>query len=160
MKLNSIFLAGFCIPFLLGCTTKSSYNGAKIVLKYVENGALVTVTPDDMYNMTVTNKESNIFILGNDNCGSCKSAKNTLSAYSQVNHCNTYYVNIKNITTAELTTIQKATAGNYMFGEKDSVPAIYFMYQGDVAFRTGDSELTNYLETYVEVAKPTSSVDQ
>ena len=151
MRLNKLFLAGICIPFLLGCAGKSTYNGQKIALKYVENGSLVTIKADDMYTMTITNRESNIFILGNDQCGSCKSAKETLNKYSLENHCNTYYVNVKDITKDELTKIQKATSGSSMFGEKDTVPAIYFIFEGDVAFRCGDSDLKNYLTQYVEV---------
>ena len=154
MRLNKLFLAGFYIPFLLGCAGKAKFNGQKITLKYVENGTLVTTDATTMYTMTVTNKESNIFILGNDQCGSCKSAKQELKEYSEKNHCNTYYVNIKDINKDDLTKIQKATTGDYMFGEKDTVPAIFFMFEGEVAFRCGDSDLKDRLTSYIEVAKP------
>ena len=152
MRLNKFFLAGFCIPFLLGCAGKGQYTGQKITLKYVENGTLVTSSADQMHELTVTNKESNIFILGNDQCGSCKNAKQTLLEFSETNHCNTYYVNVKDMTKDDLTKVQKATSGSSMFGEKDTVPAIYFIYQGDVAFRSGESDLKTYLTQYVEVS--------
>lgn len=154
MKLNKLFLAGFCIPFLLGCAGKAKYDGAKIVLSYDEHGTLVSTTATTMYSLIYTLKSSQVFILGNDQCGSCKSAKQTLKEYSEKNHCNTYYINVKDLSKDDLTKIQKCTAGDSMFGEKDTVPAIYFFYQGDVAFRCGDSELKDRLDTYVTVGEP------
>lgn len=144
------------MPLLVGCTNSSSYHGEKITLKYVQEGGVVDTNANQMYNDVVVNKESTIYILGNKTCGGCVSARRTLQAYSEVNHCNIYYISVIDITKSDLNKIQTATTGNYQFKEKDSVPAIYFFFKGDVAFRSGESDLTNYLENYVTVAAPNS----
>ena len=152
--INRLLTLSIFIPFLMGCTNKSSYNGPKIILDYVSEGALLTVDASKMYEDVVTNKKSTIYLLGNDTCSSCQKVKdNILEPYAKGSHCNIYYIDIANANETDFNKIQASTKGMYQFLEKDTVPATFFFYEGEVAFRIGANEdLGHYLEQYVEVA--------
>ena len=154
MKLNKLLGITIFIPLLMGCTNKSSYNGPKIVLDYVENGDLVSASATKMYEDVVTNKKSTIYLLGNDTCSACKKVKEKiLQPYAKGSHCNIYYVDIVDMSESDFNKIQAATQGVYQFLENDVVPATYFFLEGEVAFRVGaEDDLGHYLEQYVEVS--------
>ena len=156
MKINKLLALSICIPFIMGCKSNSSYNGPKIVLDYVENGDLVSATATKMYEDVVTNNKSTIYLLGNDTCSACKKVKEKiLQPYAKGSHCNIYYVDIVDMNESDFNKVQAATQGVYQFSENDSIPATYFFFEGEVAFRVGaEDDLGHYLEQYVEVSSP------
>lgn len=159
MRINNLLKLSIFIPLLMGCTNQSStYKGPKIILDYVENGDLKTVSADKMYEDVVTNGKSTIYMLGNDSCSACKNQKEKiLQPYAQGSHCNIYYVDVLDLSESDFNKVQAATRGMYQFLENDTIPATYFFYEGQTAFRIGPNEdLGHYLQQYVEVASPNS----
>ena len=138
----------------MGCKP-SPYKGPKIILDYVDEGAVITVDADKIYQDVVNDKKSTIYMLGNENCSSCKKQKeNVLEPYAIGNHCNIYFLDVLNLNETDFNKVQASTKGNYQFLENDVIPATYFFYEGEVAFRIGPNEdLGHYLEQYVEVIK-------
>lgn len=154
MRKSKIFALSIFILLLLGCQQKNTYNGPKIILDYVENGGVVTVDATKMYGDIVTEGKSTIYMLGNDECSACaKQKEKVLEPYARGNHCNIYFLDVLNMGETDLNKVQAATRGMYQFLENDTIPATYFFYEGQVAFRVGPNEdLGHYLEQYVEVA--------
>ena len=155
MKISKLLALSIFVPLTVGCTTQSSkYTGPKIILDYVENGDLVTTTATKMYEDVVSNKKSTIYMLGNDTCKACTTQKEkVLQPYAQGSHCNIYFVDVLDMAESDFNKVQAATKGMYQFLENDTIPATYFFFEGEVAFRIGPNEdLGHYLEQYVEVA--------
>lgn len=144
------------LPLLVGCKTTYEYHeykGEKIVLDYVEDGNLVESNISELASFVQAEK-SFIYLLALPNCSSCNNVKNSLKAYSQGNHCNTYWLNIKNVldNKEDMNTLKTATTGYYQWGENESYPLVYFFFKGDVAFRCGETDTTTFINNYVEVA--------
>ena len=143
------------LPLLIGCKYTEdfhSYVGDKIILDYIEEGTLVEITPTELLSFT-ENEKSLICLLGLKTCSSCKTVSNSLKAYAEGNHCNTYHIEMSKVESNEdMDALKKATNGYYEWGEKESYPLVYFFYEGDVAFRCGEEDVTTFITNYVEVA--------
>ena len=143
------------LPLLIGCKYTYEYHpyeGEKIVLDYVEEGALVEITPTELLSFT-ENEKSLICLFGLKTCSSCKTVSNNLKAYAEGSHCNTYHIEMSKVESNEdMDALKKATSGYYEWGEKESYPLVYFFYKGDVAFRCGEDDVTTFITNYVEVA--------
>ena len=144
------------LPLLIGCKYTYNYHkytGAKIVLDYVEEGALVEITPSELLSFT-ENQKSMICLFGIEKCSSCNNVKKNLQNYSVAENCNTYWVNAKKAleNKDDIDALKKATSGYYEWGEKESYPLVYFFFKGDVAFRCGEEDVTTFITNYVEVA--------
>ena len=144
------------LPLLIGCKYTYNYHkyaGAKIVLDYVEEGALVEITPSELLSFT-ENQKSMICLFGIEKCSSCNNVKKNLQNYSVAENCNTYWVNAKKAleNKDDIDALKRATSGYYEWGEKESYPLVYFFFKGDVAFRCGEDDVTTFITNYVEVA--------
>ena len=143
------------LPLLIGCKYTYNYHkytGAKIVLDYVEEGALMEITPSELLSFT-ENEKSLICLFGLKTCSSCKTVSNNLKAYAEGSHCNTYHIEMSKVKSNEdMDALKKATSGYYEWGEKESYPLVYFFFKGDVAFRCGEEDVTTFITNYVEVA--------
>lgn len=154
--MNKLLRLALVLPFLMGCKTSYQYHeykGEKIVLDYVENGDLVESSVSELASF-VQQEKSMIYLLALPNCSSCNNVKNSLKAYSQGNHCNTYWINIRTVleNKDDMNTLKTATSGYYQWGENESYPLVYFFFKGDVAFRCGETDTATFITNYVEVA--------
>ena len=148
------------LPMLIGCQTTNEYHeytGEKIVLDYVENGALLEITASELYT-NVKNSKSMICLLSIPSCGGCKNVKRNLEAYATGSHCNMHYIDMTKTleNNEEKNKLTLATEGYYQWGEKESYPLVYFFFKGDVAFRCGEEDVTTFISNYVEVADATN----
>ena len=154
--MNKIFPLIIVLPLLTGCRNTyqyHSFSGEKITLDYVENGALIEINATEVASFVEEDK-SFICLFGLKDCASCKSVKANLEKYSKGSRCNTYHIEISKVleNQSDMDKLKIATAGYYQWGEKESYPLVYFFFKGDVAFRCGESDVTTFIDNYVEVA--------
>ncbi len=154
--MNKLFPLIIAIPLLMGCQSTyqyHSFSGEKITLDYVENGALIEISATEVASFAEDDK-SFICLFGIPNCSSCASVKKNLESYSIGNNCNTYHIDMEKVkhSQSDMDKLKIATTGYYQWGEKESYPLVYFFFKGDVAFRCGESDVTTFIENYVEVA--------
>ncbi len=152
-KISPILL---CLPFLVGCKTSYNfhpYEGEKIVLDYCEDGDLIQVDADQLYEDVITNHKSTIYLFGLSSCSACNNVKNNLKTYATGYHCNLYWIEMRDVlqNSESIDKVKKATVGYYEWGENDAYPEVYFFLKGDVAFRCGETDVTTFISNYVEV---------
>ena len=150
MKIKPLLV--LTIPFLIGCTGNDKYTGTKITLSYVEEGGVVDSSVSEMKTIAFDNKVDSIFYLGDDTCASCAEFRPKFAAWFVQNHANAYYIRVTDMTKEESDLLTDLTVGSYYeWKDKNSIPAVYFMMQGEIMFCGDSSNTMNYLSKYVAV---------
>ena len=112
-------------------------NFAKIDFPYAENGQIITVNGEKLYDLTINETASLACIFTIDNCATCHDAVSQLEVLCKIEHFNIYQINLTTITQEDYQYIVDATSyanDAYKFpeyGEALSLPIMYiFAYQG------------------------------
>ena len=151
--MKKLFYITLVIPFIIGCSNKSSYKGQKIQLNYVENGSLVTTNTKQLFDDAFTNKIDGVYYIGDDTCKACANLKPKIQSWCEKNHANIYEIEFTKIDEEGLKYLVDATVGYYVWTEKSSIPSVYFFMQGEVITRSDEENTIKYLKEYVEVKK-------
>ena len=97
MKKSKLFVLAL-LPILSSCVQTPSYTGVKYVLDYVSDGALVEITPHEMFTISSIEQKDSVFLIGGlASCSGCIEAEEQCSYYAQMNHCNIYFIDIDNV---------------------------------------------------------------
>lgn len=144
----------FASASLVACS--NGYNGPKVSIPFVEDGKLVTLSGQQLYETVVTNSENSIVLFGVDNCASCALAVDDMSAFAEMKKCNVYYVNITHMDIEEYNYVVNATTAVdslYAFpsyGEEVSLPKLYIFMDKGVALTFSTNFVDNLLQ-YTEI---------
>ena len=139
------------IPFLIGCKEKP-YDGPKITLDYATEGTLINSSVLHMKELAFDNKIDSIFYIGDETCAACVEFKPKLMTWCSQNHANIYYIQVTEMTEEDSNMLTDLTVGSYYeWKDKNTIPATYFMKQGEIVFRGESSNTINYLNKYVAI---------
>lgn len=122
-----------------------------IQVAYNESGELVLTTPESMHEQIVINKIDAVYYIGDDSCLACAKIKPQLQSWCQVKKGTIYYLPVSEISESNIGLMKEATAGYYEWNENSSVPAIYFIKEGNIIFCGDQTNAMDYLNSYVEV---------
>ena len=154
---KSRFLSLLAIPFLLSCNKVPEYDGIKIQLNYAENGGLVEITPDILYERAITFKKDEVVLFTVNGCSHCLEAKEQVNSYAVASHIIIHQINISNIDleNGDYDTIVATTTyldKLYEFPpiEEASFPTMYMFKKQGVAM-VKNSNFVDNLRMYVDV---------
>lgn len=148
-KLRNKFLILLSAFSLLSCVNT---NKVKYQLNKVDDGQLIQINGEQLYNLSIEQKENVVCLFKIDNCASCSYAFTQTNEFCKLNQCIMYYIDIGTTDEENYNKIVSATTyvdDYYAFKEYGSpleLPIVYFFLDQAVVFTVSD----NFIDFYID----------
>lgn len=151
-KTNNLLKIVFLLPFLFSCENSKTL----LKIKKEEDGKLINLSGEQLYNLVIVNKESSVVLFKIDDCYSCNNAFEQIEIYCQLKSCYMYCVNLSSTSESDYSYIYQATTfvdDIYAFpkyNEAITLPLVYAFLDQSVVFKI-EENFIDFFDKYIQI---------